>query len=247
MNESLYTYALELAGIPLTCGFRYKKTADCFGTYVTGMAVSGDVISAGDWEWSIWPQTGKPVDAFAEYSLFVYAASSALLAHQRCCVHAAAFRRGDRGYLIVAEPGVGKSTQVLNLQELYPGEFSVICGDKPVLELREDRSIIVHPSPWNGKENWHGADAAPLGGVVLLRRGGENAIEPIAPAAAAADMYKFLIHTGESVEMIHQAAQIADAALSSAPVFQMTTYQVPDSTLLLYDALFGQGGRSDEL
>ena len=247
MNDPLYTYSLELAGVPLTGGFRYEKTADYLGDAVTGPAAGGEPLTVGDWEWSIWPQTGKPVDAFAEYSLFVYGASTALLAHDRCAIHAAAVRWRDRAWLIAAEPGVGKSTQVRTLQELHPGEFSVICGDKPILERREDGSILVHPSPWNGKEGWHGAEAAPLGGVVRLLRGEENGIEPFPVKDAAWPLYSFLIHTGETEENIRGAAAIADAVLSSVPAWRMTTHQVPDSTRLLYEELLTQGGKDDEL
>jgi len=247
MNDSLYTYSLELAGVPLAGCFRFEKTTDHFGEYITSPSADLEPLIVGDWEWSNWPQTGKPVDAFAEYSLYVYAASTALLAYHRCAIHAAAFRWRDRAYLIAAEPGVGKSTQVRNLQELHPGEFSVICGDKPILELREDKSIIVHPSPWNGKENWHGADAAPLGGVILLSRGEKNSIEPLTAPKAALSLYFSLIHSGETEENIRAAADIASAILNYAPAWQMTTYQVPDSTKILYNALISQGDKDYEL
>lgn len=247
MNDRAYTYSLELAGIPLAAGFQYEKTADYLGAYVKGPAPDGEALKVGDWEWSIWPQTGKPSDAFAEYSLFVYAASTALLPHGRCGIHAAAFRWRDRAWLIAAEPGVGKSTQVKTLQGLHPGEFSVICGDKPILERREDGSILVHPSPWNGKENWHGALAAPLGGVILLSRGDENVIELLPAKKAALPLYFSLIHSGETEDLIRAAADMASAILTYAPAWQMTTHHVPDSTHLLYEALLSRGGNDDEV
>jgi len=43
-----------------------------------------------------------------------------------------------RAWLLAGPSGVGKSTQIKSLQSLEPGAFGVICGDRPVLELRED-------------------------------------------------------------------------------------------------------------
>ena len=148
-----YHYTLTLAGIELPCAFRYPDTARYFGSYAREAPPSPGAFALLQDDWDFWPQTGKPLNAFAEYSMFASAASTGLLPHGRCVMHAVAFRRRDQAWLIAAEPGVGKSTQIRFLQELHPGEFSVISGDRPVLELRDDSTVIVHPSPWTGKDS----------------------------------------------------------------------------------------------
>ena len=35
---------------------------------------------------------------------------------------------------------------------MFPDEITMISGDMPVLERREDGTVWAHPSPWNGKE-----------------------------------------------------------------------------------------------
>ena len=233
-----YHYTLTLAGIELPCAFRFPETARYFGDYVTGSDASENALTVPQADWDFWPSTGKPVDGFAEYSLFAGAASTGLLRYGRCVIHAAAFRRQGRAWLIAAKPGVGKTTQIRTLQELYPGEFSVISGDKPVLELRSDGSVLVLPSPWNGKENWRGAEAAPLAGIILLRRGEENRFEATPVKRAAIPVFLSVFSSGETAEILQQAADVVTAMLKSAPAWTLTTHQVPDSTRLLYQTLF---------
>ena len=233
-----YDYTMALAGHSIPCAFRFAETASRFGPCITGPAQGDTRFAVPPEDWDFWPETGKPTDAEAEFSMFASAASTALLPEKCCVIHAVAFRHRDRAWLIVAPPGVGKSTQIRTLQELRPGEFSVICGDRPILEACEDGSVIVRPSPWNGKEGWHGADAAPLAGVILLQRGEENAIAPCGRDDAAIPLFTSLFHSSQTPEILRQAAVMATAVLKCASVWTLTTFCVPDSTHLLYQTLF---------
>ena len=149
-------------------------------------------------------------------------------------MHAAAFRDEEKAWLIAADPGVGKSTQIRTLQELYPGTFSVVCGDRPVLQLMEDGMVMVHPSPWNGKEFWGGADAAPLAGIICLRRGEEDAVHMLRRKDAVIPVYGSLIHTAICEDIIRRAAAFADALLQGVPVWDFVNRDIPGSTELLY-------------
>ena len=152
-------------------------------------------------------------------------------------LHAVALRWNDKAWLITARSGVGKSTQAKYLQELCPGEFGIICGDRPILEFREN-DIIAHPSPWNGKENWHGAEKAPLGGVILLERGDENRIESLSPKEAAIPVYVQVIQNAVEAEKIHKSTALITRLLKNVPIWRLTTHQVPDSTRLLLEKVF---------
>ena len=190
--------------------------------------------------WSFWTEKIGPRNAYNEYSAFSYSVSDALLGMDFCIMHAAALRRGDKAYLITAPSGVGKSTQVRTLTELYPDEFTVISGDRPVLEAKDDGTVFVHPSPWNGKEGWAGAGPAPLSGIIMLERGEENRVVQIAAKQAAVNIFTAIFQTAENEGNVLAAAAFAEKLLNCASVWRFTNAGVPDSTRLLYETLFGE-------
>ena len=186
--EPFYIYNTILAGIPVRYCFRYPETIRYF-TDKPEKSKSRDnepYITVSEQMLSAWAENGMLQGGYAEFCLSCMPVSEFLLSSDRCVFHAAAVRWRDRAYLISAGSGVGKSTQCKPLIEQWPKEFSVINVDKPILECRKDGSIFVHPSPWNGKEGWHGAEAAPLAGIIFLRRGEKNEIHSLQPSKAAA-------------------------------------------------------------
>ena len=169
--------------------------------------------------------------------------------HDRVLVHGVALRWKDRAWLICAPSGVGKSTQARFLQELRPGEFGVICGDRPVLEFcHSERSeaesknpsptILVHPSPWNGKEKWCGAEAAPLAGIIFLERGGSNQLFSVSPKEIALPFFQQIIQSAKDAEMIRLAAAYETRLLNAVPLWKLVSHEVPDSTRLLLQTVF---------
>ena len=102
----------------------------------------------------------------------------------------------------------------------------------------ERAEIIVHPSHWNGKEDWKGAAAAPLAGLILLRRGEDNGLASLSPRDAALRTYTQVIQTCTDPEKMRTAADLITRLLNSVPIWQLTSFQVPDSTRLLLDTVF---------
>ncbi len=302
-------WSVTLAGVELPCVFRFPDTRRYFSALPSRKeaALPDPVcIREGEWRDAV---KAMPANAHTEYSVLTASFGDALLDFDRMILHGVALRRGDRAWLICGNSGVGKSTQARKLQELRPGEFSVICGDRPILQFchserseesvpiprpserseesvpaprpsergeesvpalrhserseesvpaprpsergeesvpalrhsersEESVPILVHPSPWNGKENWHGAPAAPLAGVIILKRGEENTVTPLPPAAASLAMFQFVIQTYWEKERILAAARRTEELLQSVPVWRMTSHELPDSTSLLLETVF---------
>ena len=90
---------------------------------------------------------------------------------------------GGRAYLFAAPSGVGKTTHVRLWQKLLGDRMRVVNGDKPLVRV-EKSGVTVYGTPWNGKEGMGEKTSAPLCGVCFLRRGTENAIEPLAAQQA---------------------------------------------------------------
>ncbi len=242
MNERKLSifFRVGLAGVPLDCAAHYADTVDWFGAYRLCEDAAPGGVRVSPEQWDYWQKTGKPCDAAAEFSMFAGACSDALTPHSRVLIHAAAFAFRGRAYLFAAAPSVGKSTQVRTLEELYPGEFSVICGDRPVLECRDDAAVLVHPSPWNGKEGWCGAPAAPLAGIFCLERGEETSLAQLSKKEAVLPVLRALISNFETEETIRALSGLEERIIRSAPVYRYVNGGVPDSTRFLYEHVFAK-------
>ncbi|MBQ2328997.1 MAG: hypothetical protein II382_07375 [Oscillospiraceae bacterium] len=231
-------FTVTLAGRSFRVSARYAETASYFpAPDPEAPLVPGAPVSIPETDWQEYLQSGMEDCAHTEYSMLTAHCSDALLAFDCVILHAAALRWRDRSWLIIAPSGVGKSTQTRNLQTLLPGEVSVICGDRPVLE-RCGGAFRVHPSPWNGKENWHGAEAAPLGGLILLRRGPENRLYALREDEAILNLYVAFIQTSASVEAVTKVADLEDGVLRAVPTWLLVSDTVPDSTRCLVDGIF---------
>ena len=241
---------ITLAEVTLPYRLRYTDTGFFSGFIKDLPPEPVPTICITDEDWNFYREEGFQENAHMEYSLLTAHFSDALLAFDRVIVHAVALRWRDYAYLICGSSGVGKTTQARYLQELRPGEFSVICGDRPILQFchseqneESDASattskIIVHPSPWNGKENWHDAEAAPLAGLILLGRGKENRLVSVSEKSAVLPMYTYMIHSALDREEIEKVAELEQRLLCSVPIWKLTSHEVPASTKLLLQSVF---------
>ena len=260
-DATMKEFAFSLAGVTIPAKSEYfcpsPQLLSRFAPDATGGCAlqSPAPVCITDEEWSYFASIGMDANPVTEFSLLTAYFSDALLPFDRAIVHGVAVRYRGRAWLICAGSGTGKSTQLKHLNALRPGEFSVICGDRPVLEfcpassrspspggkpsaMTEEYTVVVHPSPWNGKENWYGAEAAPLAGLILLERGEENRLHSIPEREAAIPMYTCFIHTGISEAGVRKIAELETKLLRAVPIWRLTTHQVPDSTKLLLDAVF---------
>ena len=231
-------YRLRLAGVELNCGFAFEETPCYFGQYCRGPFSGRGSLAIPEWYWDVWQERIGPKDPHNEYSAMAAVCSAALTAFDRCVIHAAAIRFRDRAWLISAPSGVGKSTLVRTLQEMWPDRFGVISGDRPVLELCQTETV-VHPSPWNGKEGWHGAPSAPLAALVLLERGDEDRLIALSPGEAALSVYTLLLQIAEDTHMLRRMGEMEEKILMSAPVWRLKDRDPVAAAKLLYAMMNG--------
>lgn len=172
-------------------------------------------------------------DAYVEYRCLIELTARALLRFHASVFHAVSFVWRDRAWLLTAPSETGKTTQLLNWQRLFPGELTVISGDMPIIEAREDGGVWVHPSFWNGKERYSSRLSAKLGGLVLLRQGEENRIERLTPRDGVAPLLFQFPVIPETEEEIRRLARLEECLLEAAPAFCFVNLGNDASTALL--------------
>lgn len=172
-------------------------------------------------------------DEYVEYRALIEPTARKLLEFGMCIFHSAAFVREGRAWLLTAPSGVGKTTQYLNWQRLFPNEIEMICGDMPVLERAED-GIIVHATSWCGKERIGKRGlSAPLAGVVLLEQANENRLEPLPPHDAIMPFFEQFIVRPETEKEIRELASVMDTLVGSVPLYRFANLGDDASTNLL--------------
>ena len=234
-------YVLNLDGVSLRCSFQFPETPGFFGKWCHGpFPGTGNVFVTEDY-WAGWQREIGPKNAQSEYSAFASFASVSLMPCQRCLFHGVAFRWKDGAYLLSAPSGVGKSTIYKALEDSDGDMFSVISGDRPLLSFLADGSIQVCPTPWNGKEGWHGAASAPLRSVILLRRGEQNAAVRLSDRDAAARLYASFIQTAEDGDEMRLVAGFASKVLRTVPVWDLCDHDIPGAVKVLLEDIL-QGG-----
>ncbi len=234
-----YHIQIELAGIPICLDLQYAEAYRYFGYFsyeeINTRTEDSPKLRLSEEDWIRLKSHGFSRCGQVEASFLASYCSDYLLEHDRCIIHAAAFRDDRRAWIIAADPGVGKSTQIRTLQELYPDVFSVICGDRPVLHLTDDGSVMVHPSPWNGKEFWGGAEAAPLAGIICLSRGETDRITKLSTRQAVLQIYGSLIHSAADEDIVRRAAAFEDELLRRVPVWDFVNRDIQGSSRLMYE------------
>ena len=239
--STVFSFDAQLAGIDLTYAFRFSETSlffrsirsrDPFRESLTGIPVR---VTENEFEG--WKKSGKVIDGFGEFCLACMPTSEALLPHSRCIFHAAAINSKGKAWLIAAGSGVGKSTLCRELVDGWPAEFAVINGDKPVLHACTDGTVMVYPSPWNGKEGWQGAHAAPLGGIFLLRRGSEDSSKRLDRKEAVCETYSSIFQSFGNEQIIQYAAKMTEVILNNCAVWSLTSCNVKNTARLAYTCI----------
>lgn len=115
-------------------------------------------------------------------------------------------------------------------------EIQILNGDKPLLEFRKD-GILVHPSPWRGKEGLGSLDTAPLGGIILLEQNEENRMRRLLPAEAAGPLLTQLLFTRKNADDVRAACALEERLLAQVPVWLLQNRGDAASAALCRDTL----------
>ena len=93
-------------------------------------------------------------------------------------MHGSSFKVDNNAFIVTARSGVGKSTHVRLLKQYIGDELEYINDDKPLLEIKDD-DVLIHSSPWNGKERRGNDISSSLKAIIFLNRGIDNTYRKI--------------------------------------------------------------------
>lgn len=172
---------------------------------------------------------------YSEYCELIALASDSLMRTGRCFYHGAVFVWKGMAWMLTAPSGTGKTTQFRNLSALCGREIFCLNGDKPALEFRSDRRIMVHDSPWRGKEGWgRSGTSYPLAGVFYLGQGDHNEVRELPYKAWLVPIYCQFFSSRTTEESLRYLAEFERSLMKNVPICFLINRGDMESSRLLY-------------
>ena len=101
-------------------------------------------------------------------------------------MHASVIRHQEKGYLMTAPSGTGKSTHTRLWYDNITG-CDLMNDDNPVVRI-VDGQAVVYGSPWSGKTRCYRNIQAPIGGIVRIQQRPENSIRKLSSLEAFSNL-----------------------------------------------------------
>lgn len=237
-DEYGYSYKISLAEIPMiiNCHFRY----DAYKEFSSEDNIQEiDSLDLDDLSMIRKYQEMPGCESLqnAELVHTIGEVGNILLNHNRCIFHGTSFFWHGKSWIFTGPSGVGKTTQYLLWKFLFGEEIVMMNGDKPILEFREDGEIIVHPSPWKGKEGFGNHFCAPLGGIILLRQGDKNNLRKMEPSQAVVPLYTQFLCFLKEADAIDKLCSLETELLNTVSIWEYTNKGDKSSAVYLHDML----------
>ncbi len=229
--------SIALGGHALDVTVHDPRLVGFFADFKTDLPAEAAVcVSAEDCRRAaaLYPEDTDP--AYVEGDQLQYRIAGTLLRFGCAIFHGTAFVWRGKVYIFAAPSGTGKTTQYVLWKLLYGDEITLLNGDKPVLESREE-GILVHPSPWRGKEGMQNLITAPLGGIILLRQAKENFIRKLAVKESLQPLFYQFIRDARQEDDAELICDILEQLLRSVPVWQLDNRGDRESARLAHDTL----------
>lgn len=134
----------------------------------------------------------------------------------RFLMHSSVLEYDGNGYAFLGRSGTGKSTHT-KLWLKYLQNTRVINGDKPILEYT-GKEIIVHGTPWQGKERWGCKASVALRGFCFLEQAKQNAIQRLSFAQVTSRLFTQLLLPEEEGQ-VSATLDLADKLIRLVPAY----------------------------
>lgn len=234
MEKNIYEF--QAGDFSVRYSLRYKGTLRYFDQYLRKTdSLSSDIEVSDEYidECNRLIFKNENKRSYQEFSALMVSTGNHLLAYQRALFHGAALLWNDQAWIFTAPSGTGKTTQLLHWNEILKDEMTIINGDKPLLECRDDGSVYVYSSPWRGKEKYGTPGIiAPLAGIILLQQGQQNIIQRMKPEDAVIPLFTEFVSYPQNTDQIKNQADILTRILNTVPVWKLINRGDQESALL---------------
>ncbi|MCX6544998.1 MAG: hypothetical protein NTV05_11385 [Acidobacteria bacterium] len=143
---------------------------------------------------------------------------TAILSSGGLVLHSSGLDDNGKGIVFIGHSGAGKSTQV----GLWSHEPGVVAMNDDRIAVRvEAGGPVCYGTPWGGTAEIARNHAAPLAALIVLEQASENAIQPLAPAAAAPLLMARAFLPYWDAALMQRAMANLNTILARVPVYRL--------------------------
>ncbi|MFA5005877.1 MAG: hypothetical protein WC509_00195 [Candidatus Izemoplasmatales bacterium] len=151
-------------------------------------------------------------------------------------LHAAAVACKGEAILFSAPSRTGKSTHA-NLWKTYAEDVAILNDDKPLISLRDGR-LVVHGTPWAGKNAEHENASYPLRAIVFLAQDEVVRTVEMSEAEKLRELYRNSYRPRDG-RLVENAATTIAAILKEADLFELRADMTKHTFDIVYERIYG--------
>ena len=177
----------------------------------------------------------KFTEPFLERATIQRRVADRLLTENTLMLHGSTVAVNGKAYLFTGPCGVGKSTHTRLWRELFGQRAVMVNDDKPFLQINSTQ-VLAYGSPWSGKHGLATNICVPLQGICLLRRGEENRIRRIDPAAGI-DTLLHQAHEPTELHLQERTVTLVRMLAEKVPLWELYCTKAPEAAQVSYEAM----------
>lgn len=151
-------------------------------------------------------------------------------------MHGVVLKVKNRGIMLCAKSGVGKTTHMLLWKKLLGDECEIINGDKPLIRILGDE-VYAFGTPWCGKEGFNKNASAEITDICFIERSEENFVTDVPKSEVLQRIMNQIYIPGGSLEMI-KTLDILDIILKKARCKTIHCNKEISAAKIAYDEIF---------
>ena len=153
--------------------------------------------------------------------------------------HGSAIAVDGEVYLFTAPSGTGKSTHTKLWRECFGERAIMVNDDKPFLHLKEDGSMIVYGSPWDGKHHLSTNIGLPLKAICILSQAPANRIEKVTKTDGLQPIFLQTFWSKSNQAMVKDSLGVLTGMLSQ-PLWRLECNISKEAVKVSYEAMSGK-------
>lgn len=150
--------------------------------------------------------------------------------------HGSALAVNGAAYLFTAKSGTGKSTHARLWREMLGERALMVNDDKPLIRLKEDGTVTIYGTPYDGKHHLSNPVTVPLKAICLLNRGAENSIERISPQEAFPSLW-IQAYRPRDPEACARTLELVKRLSQGVKLFRLFCNQEPEAARVSFEAM----------